>query len=67
MWSIPSLPLLPGALWPGVGVPDKVLSISSIELNRGLNLLVLAFKLRISAKLDCLKQNSFDIETAYLC
>ena len=30
--SNPSLPSLTGPLWPGVGVPDRVLSISHIEL-----------------------------------
>ena len=33
MWSTSSLPLLPGPLWPGVVVPDKVLSMDQIELN----------------------------------
>ena len=32
MLSTPSLPLLPGPLWPGVVAPDKVLSIGQIEL-----------------------------------
>ena len=27
MWSIPSLPLLPGPLWPGVVAPDRALSM----------------------------------------
>ena len=31
MWSTPSLPLLPGPLWPGVVVPDRVLSMGQIE------------------------------------
>ena len=31
MRSTPSLPLLPGALGPGVVEPDKVLSMSQIE------------------------------------
>ena len=33
MQSTPSLPLLPGPLWSGVVVPDRVLSMSQIELN----------------------------------
>ena len=33
MQSIPSLPLLPGPLWPRVVVPDRVLSIGQIEVN----------------------------------
>ena len=33
MHSIPSLPSLPGTLWPGVVVPDRVLSMGQIELN----------------------------------
>ena len=31
MWSTPSLPLLPGLLWPGVLAPDKVLSMAQTE------------------------------------
>ena len=33
MWSIPSLASLPGPLCPGVVAPDRVLSMSQIELN----------------------------------
>ena len=33
MRSIPSLPSLPGPLWPGVVAPYQVLSMSQIELN----------------------------------
>ena len=33
MQSIRSLPSLPGPLWPGVVVPDRVLSMGQIELN----------------------------------
>ena len=32
MWSTPSLPLLPGPLWPGVVETDRVLSMGQIEL-----------------------------------
>ena len=32
MLSIPSLPLLPGPLWLGVVVPDRVMSTGQIEL-----------------------------------
>ena len=32
MWSTPSLPLLPGPLWPRVAVPVRFLSMSQIEL-----------------------------------
>ena len=31
MWSTPSLPSLPHPLWPGVVVPDRVLSRGQIE------------------------------------
>ena len=31
VWNIPSLPLLPGPLWPEVVAPDRVLSIGQIE------------------------------------
>ena len=30
--STPSLPSLPGPLWPGVIAPDRVLSMGQIEL-----------------------------------
>ena len=33
MWNTPSLPSLPGPLWPGVIAPDKVPSMGQIELN----------------------------------
>ena len=34
LWVIcPALPSLPDPLWPGVVVPDRVLSIDQIELN----------------------------------
>ncbi len=33
MWSTPSLPLFPGAHWPGVVEPDRALSMSQIEVN----------------------------------
>ena len=33
MWSIPSLPSLPGQLWPGVAAPDRVISMGQIDLN----------------------------------
>ena len=33
MWSTPSLPSLPGPLWPGVVAPDMVLSMGQIDLN----------------------------------
>ncbi len=32
MWSTPSLPSLPGPLWPGVVVPDRIISMGQIEL-----------------------------------
>ena len=31
MWSISSMPLLPGSIWPGVVAPDWVLSMGQIE------------------------------------
>ena len=59
--STPSLPSLSGSLWPGVVAPDRVLSIGQLELKRGfLSLQFLALKLRIYAKLNCLKWNCFD-------
>ena len=38
MPSISSLPSLPNLLWPGVVVPDRILSMGQIELNRVLRL-----------------------------
>ena len=32
MQSTPSLPSLPGRLWPGVVAPDRVLSMGQIDL-----------------------------------
>ena len=32
MWGTPSLSSLPGPLWPGVVVSDRVISIGQIEL-----------------------------------
>ena len=32
MRSTPSLPLLPGSLWPGMVTPDRVLSMGQIKL-----------------------------------
>ena len=52
MWSTPSLLSLPGPLWPGVVAPDRVLSMGQIELNRGYEFTVFAFKLRINANLN---------------
>ena len=31
LWSTPSLPLLPGRLWPGVVVPIRVSSMDQID------------------------------------
>ena len=33
MWRSPSLPLLPGPLYPGVVAPNRVLSMGQMELN----------------------------------
>ena len=32
IWSTPTLPLLPGPLWPRVVAPERALSTSEIEL-----------------------------------
>ena len=32
IWSTPSLPLLPGPLWPSVVAPDRVRSVGQIEI-----------------------------------
>ena len=64
MQSTPSLPSLPGPLWPGLVAPDKVLSMSQIELNCVLTLTwitwnrtISTIKQRTYAKLNCLKWN----------
>ena len=66
MQSTPSLSLLPGSLWPGVGASDRVLSMGQIGLNCILmlnwiawNRTVLTFKLCTYSKLNCLKWNCF--------
>ena len=62
----PLLPSLPGLLEPGVVAPDRALSMDQIERNCVLmlnwitwNRIVLIFKLRIYAQLNCLKRNYF--------
>ena len=62
MRSTPSLPSLPGPLWPDVVTLDQVLYMVQIKLNCILmlnwivwNRTVLILKLRTEAKLNCLK------------
>ena len=62
IWNTPSLPSLPGPLWLGVVVPDRVLSMGQMELNCELllnwiawNRTVLTFQLCTYANLNCLK------------
>ena len=52
MPSTPSLPSLPGPLWPGVVVPDKCPIYGTNRI-----------KLRTYAKLNYLKKNCFGIYT----
>ena len=60
MLSISSLPSLPGPLWTRVVAPDRVLSMGQIELNWIVwNIIILTFKQRGYAKLNCLKWNLF--------
>ena len=66
MLSTSSLPMLPSPLYPGVVVPDRVLSMGPIEQNGLLELnwiawnrTVLTFKLRTYAKLNCLNWHCF--------
>ena len=65
MWSICSLPSLPGPIWSGVVAPDRALFMGRIELNRGFEYLLVffffVFKQRIYVKLVCLERKSFDI------
>ena len=57
MWSTPLLPSLPGPLWPGVVAPDKgpIYGLNRTIYHASFTLLIFAFKLRIYAKLNCLK------------
>ena len=62
MQSTPSLPLLPGPLWPGVVAPGWGLAMGQKELNCELMLnriawngTVSTFKLRLNVKLNRLK------------
>ena len=66
MRSTPSLPSLPGPIWPGWVASDRVLSMGQIELNYAImlnwiawNRIILIFKLRTYAKFNCLKWNCF--------
>ena len=62
MRSTPSLPSLPGPVWPEMVALERVLSMGRIKLNRGFErLLFFAFKPCIYAKLNCLKKKCFDI------
>ena len=68
MQSTPSLPSLPGSLWPGVVAPDRILSMGKIEQKGKLmlnwitwNKNVLIFKLGTYAKQNCLENNCFDM------
>ena len=51
MWSTPSLPSLPGPLWPRVLAFDRVLSMGQIELFD----ILTECKQMAYAKLNCLK------------
>ena len=60
LWGIRSTPLLPsllGPLWPGVVAPDKgpIYGLNRNIYHASFTLLIFAFKLRIYAKLNCLK------------
>ena len=56
MRNTPSLPSLPGPLWPGVVAPDKgpIYWLNRTKLSF-LEFTVFALKLCICAKLDCLE------------
>ena len=74
MRSTPLLPSLPDPVWPGVVAPNRVLSMSQIELNSVitlngtvwnllfLDLTVCKRKNCTYVKLNCLKENFFDIQ-----
>ena len=57
MWSTPSLPTLPGPLWPGVVAPDRVLSMGQIELN-----CVLMLKGIVGNRAVYMYKNGFEID-----
>ena len=56
MRSTPSLPSLPGPLWPGVVAPDRVLSMGQIELNCVLMLYWIVWNITVLSLTAC-KQN----------
>ena len=65
LWGLQSntsLSLLPGPLWPGVVVFERVLSMGQIELNYVLNWIAwnkTSFKLCTYAKVNCFKTELF--------
>ena len=64
MHRTPTLPSLPGSLWPGVIAPDRVLSMGQIELNCILMLNWIVWN-GIFCMLNWIvwNKNVFDIET----
>ena len=66
MRNTPSLPSLPGPLCSEVVAPDKGPIYGLIRTKPYFfHYMIFAFKLRIYAKMNCLKWNWFDIGTAY--
>ena len=61
MRSTPLLPSLPVPLWPGVVAPDKGPIYWLNRTKPWFDFTVLAFKLRTYDKLNCLKENCFDL------
>ena len=68
MWSTPVLQSLLDSYWPGVLIPDRVLSMGQLEINCVLMLnwtawkrTVLTFGRHTSARLICLKWNCFSM------
>ena len=61
MQSTPSLPSLPGPLWPRVEAPDRVLSMGQIELNCVLMLNWIELEWNIWYRITlCKKKNSWE-------
>ena len=62
LWGIqstPSLPLLPGPLWPGVVAPDRALSIGQIEQVETKE----KFRRNISGELESYLKHNYVVKT----
>ena len=67
MWNTPSLPLLPGPLWPKIVALDRALSMGQIELNCILMLDWIVWIRTVWLNWIPWNRSVFDNQTAYLC